>query len=132
MKTPGWQFSVRDLLALTTFVSIGMAVGIYFAGLLFGLVVLGAILAALLLSADWLIRPQNRHLLALVTVGAWFATGSGLVILGIGQPLAVSLVRFDRDIPWKVGGCVVAAGIFCFYIAARRWRRLTAQQSPRR
>jgi hypothetical protein len=128
-----WQFSVRDLLALTTVVSICLAVGTYFAGIIFALVALGIVQAALLLSADWLIWPQNRHLLAFVTAGAWLTTGSGLSILGIGQLIAPLIVSDAySELGWALGVAFIAAGVLCIYIAVRRWRQLSSPRSSQR
>jgi hypothetical protein len=120
-QTPSWQFSLRTLLIVTAFVSICLAIGVHFAGILFALAFAAVIQAAMLLSADWLIRPQNRRALAFVTAGSWIVLGSGLLIIGIRE----ILMRIGGTAGWVFASGMVAMGIYCYYIAAKRWRRLT-------
>ena len=123
-KTPAWQFSLRALLIATTIASACLAVGVHFAGFIFVVVVVGLIQAAMLLGADWLIRPANRRALAFVTAGSWIVLGSGLLIIGASQ-LYGAIGSNDAAAAWTLGSCLVAGGISCYYLAAKRWRSLT-------
>jgi hypothetical protein len=58
-RTP-WQYSLRGLLIVTAVVSIVLAIGVRFAGLMYVLGALVVIQVATILAADWLIRPQHR------------------------------------------------------------------------
>ncbi|HEY3393835.1 MAG TPA: hypothetical protein VGK58_14080 [Lacipirellulaceae bacterium] len=125
-STPTWQFSVRTLLIVTALVSVCLAVGVHYAGFMFALVVIGLIQVATLLSADWLIRPQNRRALAFVTAGSWIVLGSGLLIVGAREILL--RVGINSGIAGWIFACsMVMIGIYCYYIAAKRWRRLTSR-----
>jgi hypothetical protein len=127
-RTP-WQYSLRGLLIVTTVVSICLTVGVYFAGVLFVLGFIALIQVATLLAADWLIRPQNRRALAVVSAGSWLILGSGLVL--VGSRLLYLLVRDDGGIAaWVVAVCLATAGLYCFYIARNRWRRLITPRLP--
>ena len=128
---PSLQFSIRDLLALTVVVSICLAIGTYFAGLIFVVVVIGLTQTAMLLLADWLIRPQNRHILAFVTAASWITAGSGLITLGLSTIFGLNElslpVQSHRGLKWIVGSIFVVAGVACIVIASRRWRQLAAK-----
>jgi len=123
-KSPAWQFSLRSLLIATTIVSICLAIGVHFAGLMFAVAAVGLTQAAMLLSADWLIRPQNRRALAFVTAGSWIVLGSSLLAIGAGQ-LYGALQSEDARTAWMLGGCLIAGGSSCYLLAAKRWRSLT-------
>ena len=124
---PTWQFSLRTLLVVTALVSVCLAIGVHFAGFMFALVLIGLIQVATLLSADWLIRPQNRRALAFVTAGSWIVLGSGLVIVGIREILM--RIGIDRGAAgWIFAAGMVLLGVSCYYIAAKRWGRLTSQR----
>jgi hypothetical protein len=128
-RTP-WQYSLRGLLIVTTLVSICLAVGTYFAGVMFVLGVIAAIQVATLLAADWLIRPQNRRALAAVSSGSWMILGSGLIVIGARR--LYLLLRDDGGAAaWIFAMCLAAAGFYCFHVAANRWRRLSGQRPPR-
>jgi hypothetical protein len=123
-----WQYSLRGLLILTAIVSIALTVGIYFAGALFVLGVIALVQGATLLAGDWLIRPQNRRALATATAGSWMILGSGLALIG-GCQLYVLLRDDGSAAAWAFALCLAAAGLYCVYVAANRWRRLTRTQS---
>ena len=119
-----WQFSVRSLLIVTAIVSICLAIGVHFAGVMFALAVAAAVQVVMLISADWLIRPQNRRALAFVTAGFWIALGSALLVVGVR---AVFVFDGTKSEParWMFAWLLVGIGIFCYYVAAKRWRRLS-------
>jgi hypothetical protein len=121
-SAPTWQFSLRTLLIVTAFVSVCLAIGVHFAGVMFALALIGLIQVATLLSADWLIRPQNRRALAFVTAGSWMVLGSGLFIVGVREIYA-RIGAAGETAGWVFAGCMVGIGIYCYYIAAKRWRR---------
>jgi hypothetical protein len=121
---PAWQFSLRSLLVATALISVVLAIGVHLTGYLFALVVIGLLQVATLLSADWLIRPQNRRALAFVTAGSWTVLGSGLLVVGVREILV--RVGTDSDLAtWIFAWCLISIGIICYYIAAKRWRRLS-------
>jgi hypothetical protein len=120
------QFSLRSLLLLTTIVSIGLAIGVHFGGVMVVVVAAGLILADTLLSADWLIRPQNRRALAFVTASSWIIVGSGLFIGALHSIATGALARHD-DWGWFFAGFLIVAAVASFYIASIRWRKLAAQ-----
>jgi hypothetical protein len=119
-----WQFSLRSLLIATTIVSVCLAIGVHFAGLIFAVAAVGLTQAAMLLSADWLIRPQNRRALAFVTAGSWIVLGSSLLVIGGGQVYG-AFKSDDARAAWMLGGCLIAGGLSCYLLAAKRWRSLT-------
>ena len=123
-KAPRWQFSLRSLLVVTALVSVCLAIGVHFAGFMFALVLIGLIQAATLLSADWLIRRENRRALAFVTSGSWIVLGSGLVILG-GREMFSLLGAKGETAAWMFSSGLVATGAYCYYLASKRWRSLT-------
>jgi hypothetical protein len=89
---------------------------------MFALAVIALIQVTTLLSADWLIRPENRRALAFVTAGSWIVLGSGLLVVGVRE----ALIRIGTDSSsavWVFTWCLIGAGIGCYYVAARRWRR---------
>jgi hypothetical protein len=122
-----WQFSLRSLLLATTVVSICLAIGTYFAGIAFAAFVLILLQVVMLFSVDWLIRPANRRMLAFVTAGSWIILGSGM--LTISFALAYDrLSSGDRSIFWAVIMLISLAAPFCYFVAWRRWKRLSAQR----
>ncbi len=121
---PEWQFSLRSLFAVTTIVSIVLALGTYFAGFVFVVAVVALIQVATLLAADWLIRPANRRALAFVTAGSWIVLGSGVAIIAFLQFYWAYANR--SSLQWFFGNCLTVAAVVCFYTAAHRWRKLTA------
>jgi hypothetical protein len=123
-QTPAWQFSLRTLLIVTAALSVCLAIGVHFAGVMFALAFAALVQVGMLLSADWLIRPQNRRALAFVTAGSWIVLGSGLLIVGIREVFL--RIGTDGDAgAWIFAWCLIGIGIGCYYIAAKRWRRLT-------
>jgi hypothetical protein len=126
-RTP-WQYSLRGLLIVTAIVSVVLAISIYFAGVLFVLGVIALIQAATLLAADWLIRPENRRVLAAVSSGTWMILGSGVMIIACRQ--AFLMMRDDGN--WTVAlfttSLAATAGLCCCTVAANRWRRLAGPQ----
>jgi len=128
-KTP-LQFSVRALLIATAIVSLCLAVGVHFAGVVFVIVTVGLLQAATFLAADWLNQPANRSALAFVTAGTWLALGSGLIVIGGSQIYGV-IGDDDATATWTLGLCLIAGGAFCYYIASRRWRGLSRERSAR-
>ena len=121
---PEWQFSLRSLFIVTTIVSIGLAVGNYFAGFMFVAGVVAMIQVAILFTADWLIRPANRRALAFVTAGSWIVMGSGVAIIAITQ-FHGAITNQSRLQALLAAGLTFTA-VICFYTAAHRWRSLTA------
>jgi hypothetical protein len=120
------QFSLRSLLVLTTIVSIGLAIGVHFGGVMVVVVAAALILVGTFLSADWLIRPQNRRALAFVTASAWIVVGSGMLMAGL-QTISSAASLGKADLGWTMGSVLIAAGVLCYYIASRRWRKLAGQ-----
>jgi hypothetical protein len=93
---------------------------------MFVLSAIALIQVATLLAADWLIRPENRRALAAISSGSWMILGSGLVLIGVRQ--LYLLLRDDGGAAaWIFAACLAAAGLYCFYVAANRWRRLSKQ-----
>jgi hypothetical protein len=134
---PVWQFSLRGLLVATALISVVLAIGVHLTGYMFALVVIALIQVATLLSADWLIRPQNRRALAFVTAGSWAVLGSGLLIVGIREVFlrvgTDALATYIDLAIWIFALCLISFGIVCYYIAAKRWRRLSrGMPSPQR
>jgi hypothetical protein len=129
-STRACQFSVRSLLIVTAIVSICLAIGVHSAGVMFALAFAAAVQVVMLLSADWLIRPQNRRALAFVSAGSWIVLGSALLVVGIRE---VFYVTKSEPARWVFAWLLVGVGIFCYYIAAKRWRRLSrGMPSPQR
>jgi len=126
-KNPSWQFSLRTLLVATAVVSVLMAIGVHFAGVMFALAFAVVVQAVMLLTGDWLIRPENRRALAFVTAGSWIVLGGALFVVGVREVY----LRMGADGHWAAlifAWCLVGAGGCCYYIAAKRWRRLTGRQ----
>ena len=118
-----WQFSLRSLLVVTAIISVCLAIGVHSSGFIFAIAVMVLIETATILSIEWLARPRNRHALAFVTAGSWIVLGSLFVVLGIR--LAYGIVGTGhQSLMRSVGLGIAAAGVFCYYIASRRWRRL--------
>ena len=120
-----WQYSLRALFVLMAVTSICLAIGVQFAGVMAALLVFGLIQAALLLAADWLIRPANRRWLALVTATSWTIVGSALFILGTRQVSQLS-GGGDKRLAWTGATALIAVGALCYLVAIRRWRQLTS------
>lgn len=121
-----WQYSLKGLIALTTIVSICLAIGVHFAGFMVVFVAIGVVQVAALLSADWLIRPQNRRALAFVTASCWIVVGSGL-FLGALHTIATAALA-EQDIWGKIFAVLlIVAALACFYLALQRWRKLAGQ-----
>jgi hypothetical protein len=100
-----------------------LAIGVHYGGFAVVAAVAGLILAGAILSADWLIRPQNRRALAFVTASAWSVVGSGIVVLGVETIAATNRIG-KSDLGWPIGAALVAAGLFCYALAVWRWRQL--------
>ena len=131
----GIQFSVRDLLVLTTLVSVCLAIGVHYAGFMFVVIAIGLIQVGMLLSADWLIRPNHRKALGFVTAASWIILGSGLLILGFRMLYgdADSADQAAYSASRILGVSFAAAGAVCYITAMIRWHRLSnrpAKQSP--
>jgi hypothetical protein len=119
-----FQFSVRDLLIATTIVSICLAIGVHFVGLMFVVAVIGLLQVGVLLAGDWLIRPENRRALAFVTTGSWATLGSGLLVLSLRAIYAA----FDARDPSATSTLAISLGVgaaLCYLLAAYRWKKLT-------
>jgi ABC-type Mn2+/Zn2+ transport system permease subunit len=110
------QFSLRWLLLLTTVASVCLAIGVYFAGVMLVVVAFGLLQVATLVAADWLIRPENRRWLAMLTAASWTVVGSGFLMV----------VATDVG-PWMAVACIFIGGV-CFLLAARRWKQLTGRK----
>jgi hypothetical protein len=123
MSEPRFQYSLRSMLWLTTIASICLAIGVHYGGFAVVAAAAGLILAGAILSADWLIRPENRRALAFVTAGAWSVIGSGIVMLGVETIAATGSVG-KQNLGWPIGGALVAGGLFCYVLAAWRWQQL--------
>lgn len=123
-----WQFSLRNLFVLTTAASIGMAIGVHYGGFMVVAIAAGLILAGALLSADWLIRPENRRALAFVTASAWIVTGSGIAMLGV-EAFVTTTTMGKQALGWPIGTVLVAAGLTCYAIAAWRWMKLARKST---
>ena len=122
-STRAWQFSLRTLLIVTAALSVCLAIGVHFAGVMFALAFATLVQVGMLLSADWLIRPENRRALAFVTAGSWIVLGSGILIIGIREVFLG--IGTDGDAgAWIFAWCLIVIGLGCYYIAAKRWRRL--------
>lgn len=118
-----WQFSLRSLFVLTTAASIFLAIGVHYGGFTVVAIAAGLILAGGLLSAEWLIRPQNRRALAFVTASAWIVIGSGIAMLGVETFVTTNSLG-KQELGWPVGAVLIAAGLFCYVIATWRWMKL--------
>jgi hypothetical protein len=123
-NVPTWQFSLRSLLIATALVSVCLAIGVYITGFMFALAVVALIQVATLLSADWLIRPQNRRALAFVTAGSWIVLGSALLVVGVREVFVFYGTK-SEPARWMFAWLLVGIGILCYYVAAKRWRRLS-------
>jgi low temperature requirement protein LtrA len=122
------QYSLRSLLIFTAVASICVAIGVHLAGVLFALAVMVLLQVATMLLADWLIRPQNRHALAFVTAASWMLLGSVFVILG-GRIAYGAIGTAYQSLLWATGMCIAGTGVYCYYIASRRWRRLKVRNT---
>jgi hypothetical protein len=120
-----WQFSLRSLLLATTVVSICLAIGTYFAGVAFAAFVLVLLEVAVLFSFEWLIRPANRRVLAFATAGSWIVLGSGMLIVSFSLAYG-HLAAGDRSVVWTAIMFITLAAPVCYWIAWRRWKRLTS------
>ena len=127
-KNEPWQFSLRSLLIVTAVVSVCLAIGVHFAGAMAVVIAFGAIQAGMLLAADWLICPAQRRVLAFVTAGSWSILGSGLIVLGGREAYQLSGTT-DEGISRISALCLIIGGAFCYYVASKRWRRLTRQST---
>jgi hypothetical protein len=120
-----WRFSLRGLLIATAFVSICLAMGATFTFTNFIVSALVMVYVSILESFDWLIRPQNRWKVAFVTAGLWTMLGSGFVIFGF--KIAFVLIwnsQFGDAFEGMI--YILALASPCYWLASRRWRRLTA------
>jgi hypothetical protein len=123
-----WQFSLKSLFVVTTFMSIAMALGTVFLGVALALLVIVLVQVAALLLADWLIRPANRRILAFVTAGSWIIFGSGMLIVAARFALDPAQREQLGDTAWPI--CTffaIGAGI-CYWCGRLRWRQLTASR----
>jgi hypothetical protein len=114
------------LLAVVAIVSVCLAIGGQFAGLMLVLVAFGLIQAGMLLAAGWLIRPQNRKWLAIVTAVSWTIVGSGLLVLGTQEACRIPN-NGTIGLAGSVGIMLIVVGVFCYGLAFRRWRQLAAR-----
>jgi hypothetical protein len=126
MSEPRWQFSLKNLLALTTIVSVCLAVAVHYLGFMMVVLAVGVIQAGTLLSADWLIRPSNRRLLAFVTAASWIVMGCSLLIIGLRAGFDAANASENSAPQWYFSGGILFVAAVCYYIASRRWRSLTA------
>jgi hypothetical protein len=126
-RPPGWQYSLRGLLVVITIVSISLAVGIHYQGIMVAIVAIGIIQGTILLAGDWLIQRRNWWALALLTSIFWAIPGCGLLLLGVGVAVSSSIVA-DRGVIAMASLCAIAGGAFCYFMAVKRWRQLTAER----
>jgi hypothetical protein len=122
-----WQFSLRGLLVFVTVVSVLLAIGVYYVGIIIALAVVGLIQVGPLLVADWLIRPQHRRTLAFVTAGSWAIVGSSFVIFAVCA--ASRLVSSSGSLNWTFASCSIVGAAFCYFLAGLRWRQLSTPRS---
>jgi hypothetical protein len=52
--------------------------------------------------------------------------GSGLVIVGVREVIVRIGTNSDMAV-WIFAWCLISIGVICYYIAAKRWRRLTSR-----
>jgi hypothetical protein len=119
-----WQFSLRSLLLVTTVVSICVAMGTYFVGVAFAAFVLVLLEVVALFSFEWLIRPVNRRLLSFVVTGSWIILGSGMLIVSFSLAYG-RLAAGDTSDVWFAIMFIALTAPVCYFVAWRRWKRLT-------
>jgi O-antigen/teichoic acid export membrane protein len=127
ISAPSWQFSLRSLLIVTAIVSVCLAIGVHFAGVMFAIGVAAMVQVVMLLAGDWLIRPENRRALAFVTAGSWIVLGSGFLVVG-ARDIVTRIDTGSDSAVWIFASCLIGIGVVCYYVAAKRWRRLTRPQ----
>lgn len=124
MNDARWQFSIRDLLLVTTIVSICLAIGVHYVGVIIVVVTVGLIEVAILLYADWLIHPENRRALAFVTAFSWATLGSGLLALAGRAGFQAIQITTDASGEWMLGIFLLMGAIASYLMAAYRWRQI--------
>jgi hypothetical protein len=127
MNQPKFQFSTRDLLIATTILSAVLAVGVPFGGFAVVAVVIGLLQAAILLAADWLIRPENRQALAFTTAVSWATLGSGLLVLAIHALVEASDSPGEASGMWMLEGFLAVGAAASYLMALFRWRKIGVQ-----
>jgi hypothetical protein len=123
-----WQFSLRTLLIVVTIVSILLAIGVHFGGFIVALATVGLMQAAMLFSADWLIRPEHRRVLAFVTAASWALVGSAFVIMGFATAHKVEVRSSGSILSWSFVISLFGAGALAYYIAHHRWQQLSVRR----
>jgi hypothetical protein len=121
-----WQYSLKGLFIVVAVVSICLAIGVHFAGWMFLLLAFGVIQAGTLFAADWLIRPQNRKWLAIVTAISWTIVGSGFLALGTRAAYGVPYAGITR-LSASVGILLITAGVICYGVVFRQWQQLATR-----
>ncbi len=122
-----WQFSLRSLLIVVTVVSVLLTVGVYFAGVLAAFMAVGLVQAAILLFADWLIRPGNRSVLAFVTAASWATIGSSFAI--VAGFLAQQMIAGGEEnvLSWLFVLFLGVCACVSYVMAKRRWQQLRSR-----
>jgi hypothetical protein len=123
-----WQFSLRSLLVVVTFVSVLLAIGVHLGGILVALIAVGILQAGILLSADWLIRPAHRRALAFVTAASWAIVGSSFVIGAIVTSNEIVSNNTGSLLSWSFTISLFGAGALSYYVAMRRWQQLSVRR----
>lgn len=103
--------------------------GVHFGGIIIAIVFIGSLHAGALLSADWLIRPENRRVLAFVTAASWALVGSTFVIGAIQSVDWISKINSLSALSRSVAVALCGAGALSYYIGLRRWQHFNARQN---
>jgi hypothetical protein len=113
----GWQFSLLWLFALTTIVSICLALGVNFPEVLIGLLIVGVGQVAVLYSADWLMRSRGGRMLSQLSALLWAIFGAALLTAG----WLVSPGGNAGTISSALSISLIVGGALCWLIAWQRW-----------
>jgi hypothetical protein len=125
-----WQFSLRNLFLFVTFVSVLLGIGVYYGGIVVALIAICVTQAALLFSADQLIRPSHRRALAFVTSAAWAILASNLAVVAF--IVVFQAVVYSDALRWILAACLWITGAFCFALSSLRWRQRSGGSRSKR